>query len=462
VRSYLPKIILVLVAVATLWWLVNFGPARSYPNANLIIFAFDGLQARHLSAYGYEKKITPNLDKFLGESYLFRHNISPAPWTVPSFMSSFTSMYPSEHKVVNKYTDFDPSQGKAVFSNLKNLSPQATTLAEVMKGAGYVTGGFTGDAGVKGVFGFKQGFDAYYDAQLFGGFEGSVPRAEDWLKQNKDKKFSLFVHGYDVHGQHAPAGGFDYRYVEKPYSGKFTGSPKEQGELREKGLAGQDLGLTDEDVKFWRAIYDEKINRADEAFGKFIDQLKSLGLYENSIIVVMSDHGTEFYEHKKFDHGHTLYGELEETLFAIHTPLQSKGKVITSLTSTIDLRPTVLGLLGIKEPSPGQIRGINLRPALLGADLSRDIYFETDYRLYTHKRAIQTKDGWKFILTLESNKKELYNLKTDPTEQINLIGEEGKKAYELEQKVVKHQKEMGDTGPWLLGCSPAYPDQCLK
>jgi len=438
------------------------GKAPTYPGANVIIVAFDGLQTRHLRAYGYWLDTTPNLDKFLAQSYLFRHTISPSSWTVPTFMSVFTSMYPSEHQVTNKYSHYDLTRNNVVLTNLKKLTPAAVTMAEILKNQGYKTAGFTGDAGVKGAFGFSQGFDEYYDAQAFGGLDQSIPRALDWLKQNKNQKFLMFLHGYDVHGQYAPPDGFDYRYVDQSYRGPFTGSPVEQARLREEGLAGQRLNLTPDDVKFWRAAYDEKISRADQQFGEFLSQLSSLGVLDNTVVVLMSDHGTEFYEHQRFDHGHTLYGELVETLFAVHVPRQSSGKVLNDQVSTIDIMPTVLGLLGIRNPVPTQTRGVDLGPSLMGRNQSRDIFFETDYRLYTHKRGIQTVDGWKLILDLNSGAVELYNLKDDPNELINLVTQEPKRAYELEQKVQRHQNEMGDKGPWLLGCSPAYTDQCLK
>lgn len=428
---------------------------------NVILIAFDGLQAKHLHEYGYTLNTTPNLDQFIDSSYLFLNTVSPAPWTVPTFISIFTSMYPSEHKIVNKFSEFDQTTKKGIISNLKVLAPSALTLAEILKQNGYVTGGFTGDAGVGKQFGAGQGFDTYFDKEMFGGFDLSIPQALAWLQNNKNKKFFLFLHGYDVHGQHAPAGGFDYRYVEKPYTGIYTGSKEEQAKLREKGLSNGALALSDTDVKFWRAVYDEKINRADLEFKAFMDEIKAMGLYDNTLFVVFSDHGTEFYEHKRFDHGHTLYGELVDVLFAMKVPGQKDGKKINSLVSTLDIMPTVLSLLHIKNPVPEQIKGSDLTPAFDGRDVSRLIYFETDYRLYTHKRGVQTPDGWKFILTMNGLEKELYDLKNDPSEQTNLVDTEAKKAYELEQILYKHLKDMNAVdGPWPLGCSPAYADQC--
>lgn len=429
---------------------------------NLIIIVLDGLQAKHLQSYGYPMNTTPNLDTFLNKSTLFTKTVSPSSWTVPTHMSIFTSMYPSEHKVVNKFSDYDMKTQKGVIANLKNLSPDAITLAEILKKEGHVTGGFTGDAGVGPQFGFNQGFDTYFETTgSFGGLDQSRPKAIEWLKENKDKPFFLFLHGYDVHGQHEPTGNFDYRYVNKPYNGKYTGSKVEQGKLREQALASGKLNLSDEDVAFWRAIYDEKINRMDLEFKEFMDQIEKMNILNNTVVVVLSDHGTEFYEHKSIDHGATLYSELVNVLFAIHQPGQKDGKKIDQLVSTLDLVPTVLNLLNIKNPVPNQTRGVDLTPAFSGRNVAHDVFSETDYRLYTFKRSLQTVDGWKLILSLENDSKELYDLNSDPNEQVNLISKNPQKGYELEQILRAHiDATAGLRTSSELGCSPVYGDQC--
>jgi choline-sulfatase len=433
-------------------------PPKEY---NLIIVAFDGLQAKHLHSYGYPLDTTPNLDEFLKQSYLFTNAVSPSSWTVPTFMSVFTSMYPSEHKVLNKFSDYDLKTQKGTISNLKELSPDAVTLAQILKDNGYVTGGFTGDAGVGAQFGYNQGFDTYFDGPTFGGFDISTPKALEWLQQNKDQKFFLFLHGYDVHGQHAPDGGFDYRYVTQPYTGKYSGSPVEQAALREEALAKGDLTMSAEDVAFWRAIYDEKINRTDAEFKNFLDQVEQMGLLDNTVIVLMSDHGTEFYEHKRFDHGATLYSELVDVLFAVHMPGQSTGQRIDQLVSTLDIVPTALDLLGVQNPVTEQTRGVDLKPAFSGGSVAHDVYSETDCRLYTFKRSLVTADGWKLILTLENGNKELYNLTQDPNEQTNLLAENPQKAYALEEQLRQHISDTsGDRTSSQIGCSPVYAGQC--
>lgn len=457
-RKFIVFIILAFFVLGIIFIPNIFNRHKKY---NLILISFDGLQAKHLHNYGYPVNTTPNLDSFINKSTLFSNTISPSSWTVPTHMSIFTSMYPSEHKVVNKFSDYNMKTKNGIIANLKLLSPKAVTLAEILKQNGYVTGGFTGDAGVGAQFGFNQGFDTYYDTETFGGFDGSVPRAIEWLIQNKNKPFFLFLHGYDVHGQHEPSGGFDYRYVKQPYNGIYTGSKVEQGKLREESLANGDLSLSDEDIAFWRAIYDEKINRIDLEFKNFIDQVNEMNLSDNTIIIVMSDHGTEFFEHKRIDHGATLYSELVNVLFAIHQPGQKEGKKTTQLVSTLDILPTVLDLLGINNPVPKQIKGTDLVPVLSGKNVAHNVFSETDYRLYTFKRSLQTPDGWKLILTLENGEKQLYNLNEDPNELTNLISTIPQKGYELEQVLRYHiDKTSGQRTNDELGCSPVYGDQC--
>ena len=428
---------------------------------NVIIIAFDGLQAKHLHSQGYPLNTTPNLDKFISESYLFKRAVSPASWTVPAFMSIFTSRYPSEHKVTNKLVEVKSEDTiKTETANLKKLNPLVVTLAEILKMYGYATAGFTGDAGVSAVFGYNAGFDEYYDKETFGGFDLSAPKALDWLYANKDKRFFLFLHGYDVHGQHEPVGGFDYRYVKKPYNGSYTGSSAEQATLREEGLTKGSISLPSEDVEFWRAIYDEKISRADDEFGKFMKEVENMGLMKNTIFVVLSDHGTEFYEHSRFDHGHTLYGELLNVIFAIRLPGQESGKYISSLVSTLDVTPTILAAVGLKDAILPSMRGIDISPAFYGQDVSHEVFSETDYRLYTHKRSIETPDGWKYILTMENLDRELYDLGIDQNETQNLATTQSEITSQLEAKIYSHLNQMNSSGPWLLGCLQVYSDQC--
>jgi arylsulfatase A-like enzyme len=405
----------------------------------VILISIDSLGAKHLSEYGYAVQTTPNLHRFFDQSYVFLRAVSPASWTIPSHMSIFTSLYPSEHKVVNKFSGFDVPDNTVTVANLKQLTPSAVTLAEILHRHGFATGAFTGDSGVGHQYGFAQGFDTYVDRVPYGGFDTSAPQALDWLAKNKDKKFFLFLHGYDVNEQYTPPEGLDYRYVDKTSAG----------------------GSQNQSIQYMRAVYDEKISRADLQFQNFMDHIQKLGLMDTTLIVVFGDHGLEYYEHNRLGAGNTLYGELVDVPLAIHVPGQTEGKNLNSLVSTLDILPTVLKLLNIQNPVPKQVKGIDLTPSFSGADVSGNVFMETDFKLSTHKRAVQTPDGWKFIITMNGPEKELYNLNNDPAEQINLIAKEPQKALELERLVTTHLNDMNaGGGPWILGCPPEFTDQC--
>ena len=273
------KIIIILIFILTiiliiysfLYYRLNKSDEFSYKDYNVIFVSFDALQANHVHNLGYYRNITPTIDKMASKGFNFKQAISVSSWTVPSSMSWFTGVYPSQHKVVNKFSKY--TEEEKVISNLKKLSPDIITLAEILKQNGYSTAGFTGDAGVNGVFGYNQGFDVYFDnTTQFSGMEVSSPKAIEWIKNNKDKKIFLFLHGYDSHGQYEPEDGFDYKFVDADYDGIYNGSRQQQAKLREEGLEKGYLNLTEDDVKFWRAIYDEKINRADEKFAKFLEE----------------------------------------------------------------------------------------------------------------------------------------------------------------------------------------------
>lgn len=434
-----------------------------YKDHNLVFVSFDALQAAHVSALGYPRQTTPSLDAVAARSFSFRNAYSVASWTVPASMTWFTGVYPSEHRMTNKFAVYNAQTQKP--ANLKELSPELTTLAAVLRRDGYATAGFTGNAGVSGGFGYEDGFFVYYSPQAtFGGMDESMPRAMKWLWANRGKKFFLFLHGYDVHGQHVPRGGYDYRFVEKGYDRRYTGTELQQEQLREEGLNTGRLKLRDEDVRFWRAIYDEKINRLDERFGRFLKEFDRLGVTDKTLFVLTSDHGTEFYEHGRFDHGFTLYDEQIHVPLFVRLPGQAVGKVVADRISSIDVMPTILDLLDVEAPEKvkQQLRGGSLVSAMKGEAVKKDVFSETDYREYTYKRSVVTPDGWKLIYTLETKARELYDLNGDPGETKDLAAVEAKRADELQRKLFAHFAAIGHDltkREWKQGLNPVYPSQ---
>ena len=438
--------VLVLFSTKGILWAVEGRSAigsGAFAGYNVIFVSFDALQAAHVGCLGYSRKVTPTIDKFANEGFLFKNAVSQSSWTVPATMSYFTSLYPSQHKLINKYSTYTDKE--KVLSNLKKLSADTLTLAEVLKQNGYVTGGFTGDAGVGARFGFAQGFDEYFEGPKFGGMDKSIPAALDWLKKNHTKKFFVFLHGYDVHGQFDPPGGFRRIFVNPPYNGPLKGGKEEQAAIREEGLEKGPVPLTDEDVRFWRALYDEKIKDVDDRFRIFTEELKKMGALDKTIVILFSDHGTEFYEHKRFDHGFSLYEELIHVPLIIWLPTVKGGVNISDQVRAIDVMPTLLDLLGIKssEKVKKQMQGVSLIPLMLGEHMNLTAYSETDYRFYAHRRSIRTSEGLKFIYSMDTETRELYDLNKDPGELDNLIEKDKRTAYELEQKLFSWLKSMG-------------------
>lgn len=403
----------------------------NYKDYNLVIIGFDALRAKNLGCFGYRRQTSPNIDNFAKESILFKNAISASSWTLPSFMSWFTSLYPSQHTLVNKYSKLTDTE-----QILAKLPENIYTLAQVLKENGYSTAAFTGDAGVTGHFGYNRGFDTYYDKVTFGGFDTTFPLSLEWLNKNKGKKFFLFIHGYDTHGKYNLASGFKSKFSPPRYTGRYKGTVEEQVNLRNLILDQKPLDFTTQDIEFWRAWYDGKIYEADKRFGNFLAEFSKLGLLDKTIIVVASDHGDEYCDHKGFDHGLTLYDELIHVPLIIRIPAQ-KTSSIKEQIRTIDIMPTVLELLQINlgKNIKEQIKGTSLVPLIQGKPIRLDAFSETDYLLQTFKRSLRKSNGWKFIYDLKNQERELYNLNTDPAENKNLTESEPKIAYELEQEL---------------------------
>jgi arylsulfatase A-like enzyme len=182
---------------------------------------------------------------------------------------------------------------------------------------------------------------------------------------------------------------------------------------------------------------------------------------ENTLIVITSDHGTELYEHRRFDHGFTLYnGQIHLPQF-VKLPGQTSGRSIDNRVSSIDIMPTILDLLDVDLPkaASGQLRGASLVPSLQGEPVARDVFSETDYRQYTYKRSIIAPSGWKLIYTLEDRSRELFDLDNDPAETNNLAAAQSQRADELEQRLFAHFESIGHdlrSQRWERGYNPVY------
>jgi len=335
---------------------------------NLLLISLDSCRADHLKCYGYNRDTSPHLDQLAREGVLFENAAAVAPWTRPSHMSMFTSLYPSVHGVES----FKSQLGEGV-----------PTLAQCLAESGYATAAFVTGPVLNHYFGFDRGFQLYDDYTVDRTFKnrGSMKRmmkdgtgildqvvtspvitdlASKWLKRHSRKPFFLFLHYFDCHSDYVPPPPFDKKF-DPDYQGQEDGRDivrRDRDPEKLKSISAADLAHI-------VALYDGEVAHTDEHVGRVLQLLQELELSEKTLVIVLSDHGEAFLEHGKLGHGNSLYEELLRVPLIMRLPGQiPAGKRVAGNVSQIDLMPTALGLLHL--PCPSQIQGLDLSPAILG------------------------------------------------------------------------------------------------
>lgn len=402
----------------------------SCKDCNVVIISVDPLRADGIHSLGNPLSVTPTIDALVSRGIVFTNAFAVSSWTLPSVMSFMTGEYPSRHKIINKEL-IGSTEREGIRPAV--LSPDVQTLASVFKANGYATGGFAGGAALSSSYGFDKGFDTYQSDGDFEGLSRSIPKALKFAQDHTKDKVFIYLHGFDTHGQFIPEGGLKRTYSDPNYKGTLNGSTKEQKSLREEGVIQGHINLTADDVRFLRAIYDEKVSDMDKEISAFISGYTKLHAEKKTIFIIMSNHGDEFYEHGRIDHGMTLYNEVLHIPLIIVLPGESIGKRVSAQVRNIDIFPTVLSLVGIAADSSvlGQLQGVSLIPAMRGENQHLDIFAETSYRYATFKQALQTWDGWKFIADQESLTNEVFNIKSDPKESHDVSTKDNAKTQHL-------------------------------
>lgn len=357
----------------------NLMAVPDYPNVLLILP--DTLRADHLSCYGYHRQTSPNIDRFAEECMLFEKALSPSPWTKTTVGSILTSLYPHEH---------------GAFKWADNLSNTKLTLSEIFRNKNYRTFSAQANPTITSRYGFHQGFQIYKE-MTNDLAENLTDEFVTWLNRGKRRPFFSYLHFMDTH--------YPY-HIPEDY--KRTFAREGQSHLNLDKLISQDIrlltemGMPQSDKDYIVNLYDDSIKYFDIHFGRILEALKTNHVLENTIIILLSDHGEEFWGHGSFEHGHTLYNEL------LHIPLLVRytsilpAKKVPYPVQLIDLFPAILSLAGIDFDH--EIRGKDLLPAILNdREAKRVIYFEGLLR-GGEKRGVY-KDGWKLI----QNTAERYN-----------------------------------------------------
>jgi len=374
---------------------------------DVIVYLVDTLRADHLGCYGYPRETSPEIDAFAAESVLFENAVAQSGWTRPSVTSLLTGLDPHSHGVQRR---------------LDGLPESFDTLPEILRRDGYQTAAFVSSAVITSRFGFAQGFDTF-EQRTKETIEPERPTSEwvdeaalGWLeRRDPDRPFFLFLHTLDPHMPYRPPEPFRRRLA--------PGADLRSGEL-EQVVAVRDgqRPTTARDRQDIPALYDAEIAGNDAAFGRLVRELRARGLYEPLLLVFVSDHGEELFDHGGWEHGATLYQEL------IHVPLLLKlprgagaGRRIGERVRQIDVLPTVLEVLG--GAIPHSIQGRSLLP-LLQAPSRRPPPAFSSLDLDGRRIESAVLGNRKLIHTLAHDRRpagvELYDLAADPGETKNL------------------------------------------
>jgi arylsulfatase A-like enzyme len=313
------------------------------------IWMVDTLRADKVHVFNPKTRVqTPNYDAFAADATRFAWAQVPGTWSLPSHASLLTGVYPTVHKAV---------------AHEARLSKDVPFVAEDMKKAGYRTAMFSSNGYVSSKWGFDRGWDVdrnFIRESLPNGAEYLWKTGKAWILPGlkADKRDFVYLATVEPHVIYNPPKSFLVKYWDKPYTGPIK--PALTGVQLGSIKAGK-LKVNDNDKAYLEALHDAEITQSDAAFKTFIDDLKAAGVYDKSVVVVVSDHGDQFYEHGSVGHGDTVYQELTHVPLIIRAPgLFPKGHVVEADVEITDVYATMLALAGI-TPLP-IVEGTSLVP----------------------------------------------------------------------------------------------------
>ena len=357
---------------------------------HVLLVTIDTLRADRLGCYGAADVATPNLDRLAREGGMAPEALVHVPLTRPSHVSIFTGLYPSQHGVRDNISP--------------PLAADVPTLASVFKAAGFRTSGFVSSIVLSAQSGLSRGFDDYSDRFDVGTddarFLNTLQRRGDittseataWLAERVQDRTFTWVHLYDPHDPYDPPEPYASRYADRPYDGEVAWS-------------------------------DELVGRLDSA-------LTRLGIREQTLVIVTSDHGEGLGEHQEPVHGFFVYQTTLRVPFIVRGPGIRAGARIPALFRSVDLFPTVLELAGVSAPPssasqsrPGRSRAAAFRGASAASDEDTGFAESLTPRIHYGWSDLQAiVDGrWKYVL---APRPELYDLARDPHEASNLVDAE--------------------------------------
>jgi len=394
---------------------------------NVVLITIDTLRADRLGAYGSTAALTPTMDGLGRDGVVFRRAIAQVPLTLPSHAAILTGTYPMWNGV-------EDLSGRGLGTGLP-------TLAEIFKRHGYATAAFVSAFVLDSMWGLNRGFDLYDDW-----FKAEDPRAEHhesverraaetvdhalaWFASRPSRPFFIWLHLYDPHAPYTPPEPFKSRHRARPYDGEVA--------------------------------------YADHELGRLIDFLKSRKLYASSVILLASDHGEGLGEHQEQQHGFFVYGSTVHVPLILKPPasLVPSQRAVTQVVNTVDIAPTLAQLCRFPSGDLSSFQGRSLvgllekKPAgAPRAGYSESLYPRSTFGWHS-LRAIET-DEYHYI---DAPRAELYDLKLDPNETRNLIGEKPAVAAALRQTLdetlARYRRKAEGSAP---GAGPLDPEAIEK
>lgn len=386
----------------------------------VVFILIDTLRADTLSCINPDSRPTPNIDALAKDGILFNNARSTSPWTTPSVASILTGLSPLVHRVMTVESQ---------------LPDNLTTIAEYFSQHNYHTAGFSQNPMLVGK-NFEKGFSIFkHQSQsskriplhniLMKLFSKKLKKAGmtkhsnnwatkhgiKWLDNNIDNHSFLYVHYMDPHHPYSP--GNDFLPNEEPPE-KIGKSFSDFMKIRKGQL------ILNKTEKAWvQKLYEAETVCIDKNVGAILDYLKRKGIYDETLIVLTSDHGEEFWEHGNIEHGHSLYTEQLHIPLIIKKPFQTVGKVIDTRVKINSITPTVLDICNIQYNSKS-MTAISLAPVILKEKPAIPTNVVATGLLYYDNLISAEFDDFKYIEHLANNRQELYNLKDDPEELYNI------------------------------------------
>jgi arylsulfatase A-like enzyme/Tfp pilus assembly protein PilF len=380
-----------------------------FPNAPVIVISVDTLRADHLPAYGYGGVATPAIDALRRDSILFERAYSHVPLTLPSHVSLLTGLLPPQH---------------GVRSNLGYAFDAAKhpTLPALLKQRGYATGAAVSAYVLRGATGLGAAFDDYDDeVPIRGGASVGAQQREGvatsavaatWIDRHKGAPFFYMLHLFEPHSPYTPP---------EPHRSR------------------------------WKLAYDGEIAAADAIVGGFLEQLKRMGVYDDAVIVFLSDHGEGLGQHGEDEHGIFLYQESIRVPLLVKLPKRTRGgESVPRVVQLVDVFTTIARIVGAEAPV--QIAGTSLFET---PPAERRVYAESLYpRLHLGWSELRSLTDAKFQY-IEAPKPELYDLAADPAETKNVLADQ-RRVY------AAMRKELEQIGPGEQAAGSIDPEEAKK